>query len=48
MTSVDQAAAPILAAPSPCKGKMSFFEFVRTMRDNSIATFAEEAFERTF
>ena len=46
MTSVDQAAAPILAAPSPCKGKMSFFEFVRTMRDNSIATFAEEAFER--
>jgi cytochrome P450 len=46
MTSIDQVAAPILAAPRPRKGRMSFLEFVRTMRDNSIAAFAEEAFER--
>ena len=46
MTSIDHAAAPILPAPRPRRGRMSFFEFTRTMRDNSIATFSEEAFER--
>src|SRR5215472_7907516 len=46
MTSIDQAAAPILAAPRPRKGRMSFLEFVRTMRHNLIATYSEEAFER--
>jgi cytochrome P450 len=46
MSSIDQAAAPILAAPHPRKGRMSFLEFVRTMRHNWIATYSEEAFER--
>jgi cytochrome P450 len=46
MTSIDQVAAPILAAPRPRKGRMSFLEFLRTIRDNAIATFAEEAYER--
>jgi cytochrome P450 len=45
MTSIDQAAAPILAAPRPRKGRMSFFEFLRTTRHNLIATYSEEAFE---
>jgi cytochrome P450 len=46
MTSIDQTAAPILAAPRPRKGRMSFLEFMRTMRHNLIATYSEEAFER--
>jgi len=46
MSSADQVAAPTLAAPRPLKERMSFFAYVRTMRDNSIAAFAEEAFER--
>jgi cytochrome P450 len=46
MTILDQAAAPVLAAPQPHKGKMSFLEFARTTRHNLIATFSEEAFER--
>jgi cytochrome P450 len=45
MTSLDQAGAPILAAPRPHKG-MSFLEFARTVRHNFIATYSEEAFER--
>jgi cytochrome P450 len=46
MTSLDQAATPILPAPRPHKGRMSFLEFARTARDNWIATFSEEAFDR--
>jgi cytochrome P450 len=46
MTSIDQAAAPILAAPRPHKGSMSFLEFARAMRHNWLGTFSEEAFER--
>ena len=46
MTSIDQTTGPILAAPRPRKNQMSFFEFARTVRESSIATFTEEAFER--
>jgi cytochrome P450 len=37
--------APILPAPIPRQGPVSFFEFIRIMRDNTIATFAQEAYE---
>jgi cytochrome P450 len=37
--------APALPAPVPRRGAMPLFEFFRTMRDNVIATYAEEAYE---
>jgi cytochrome P450 len=37
--------APILAAPVPRQGPMPFFEFMRILRDNQIATYAQEAYE---
>lgn len=36
---------PILPAPAPRQGPVSFFEFIRIMRDNTIATYAQEAYE---
>jgi cytochrome P450 len=39
-------AAPILPAPVPRQGRVSFFEFIRIMRDNTIATYGQEAYER--
>lgn len=45
MSGIDQPAPPILAAPPPPKGKMSFLRFTRAMRDNWIATYSEEPFE---
>jgi cytochrome P450 len=36
---------PILAAPVPRQGPMPFFEFMRILRDNQIATYAQEAYE---
>jgi hypothetical protein len=38
-------AVPILAAPVPRQGPMPFFEFMRILRDNQIATYAQEAYE---
>jgi cytochrome P450 len=46
MTSLDQAAAPVLATPRPYRGRMSVLEFARTARHNWIATFSAEDFER--
>jgi cytochrome P450 len=46
MSSMDEPAPPILAAPRPAKGKISFLQFARAMRDNWIDTYSEEAFER--
>ena len=46
MTGIDQAAPPILAAPPRLKGRMSFLQFMWAMRDNWIATYSEEDFER--
>ena len=37
--------APTLPAPIPRKGKMSFIEYVRLLRDSSIAAFGPEAYE---
>lgn len=37
--------APALAGPIPRQGKMPFFEFIRILRDNQIATYAQDAYE---
>ena len=37
--------APDLPAPIPRRGPVSFLEFIRIMRDNTIATYAQEAYE---
>ncbi len=38
--------APVLPAPAPRRGRLPLFEFFRTLHDNMIATYAEEAYER--
>ncbi len=46
MTSLDDSvSAPDLAAPVPRRGRLPLFEFFRTLRDNMIATYAEEAYQ---
>src|SRR5271168_1353846 len=42
----DSVIAPALPAPLPRRGPLSLVEFFRTLRDNMIATYAEEAYER--
>jgi cytochrome P450 len=42
----DSVAAPVLPAPIPRRGRMPLFEFFRTLRDNMVATYGEEAYER--
>jgi cytochrome P450 len=47
MTSLDDSvSAPVLPAPVPRRGRMSIFEFFRTLRDNMVATYTEDAYER--
>jgi cytochrome P450 len=47
MTTVnDSIATPALPAPVPPRGPLSFFQFARALRDSTIATFAQEAYER--
>ena len=47
MTSLeDSARAQALPAPVPRRGAMPLFEFFRTLRDNVIATYPEDAYER--
>src|SRR5580658_5349221 len=47
MTSLnDSTIAPVLPAPVPRRGRMPLLEFFRTLHDNMIATYAEEAYER--
>jgi cytochrome P450 len=41
----DSAIGTSLPAPVPRRGRLSFFEFVRTLRENMIATYAQEAYE---
>jgi cytochrome P450 len=38
--------APLLPAPVPPRGRMPVLKFFRTLHDNMIATYAEEAYER--
>jgi cytochrome P450 len=46
MSTVETASiGPVLAAPSPPERNLSLFHLVRTVRDNSIATFSKEAYE---
>jgi cytochrome P450 len=46
MSSLDDSArAPVLPAPVPRRGRLPLLEFVRTLRDNILATYAEEAYE---
>ena len=42
----DSAIAPVLPAPVPRRGRLSLLEFFRTLHDNMIATYSEEAYER--
>jgi cytochrome P450 len=42
----DGVSAQVLPAPAPYRGRMPLFEFFRTLRDNMVATYAEEAYER--
>jgi len=37
---------PVLPAPVPPRGRMPFFKLLRTLPDNTIATFAQEAYEQ--
>ena len=47
MTSLeDSVRAQALPAPVPRRGAMPLFEFFRTLRDNVIATYPEDAYER--
>jgi cytochrome P450 len=46
MSPDDSIVAPVLPAPVPRRGRMPFFEFFRTLRDNMVATYGEEAYER--
>ncbi len=47
MPSLDESViAPVLPGPVPRRGRLPLFEFFRTLRDNMIATYAEEAYER--
>src|SRR3984885_6110269 len=46
MSPDDSVIAPVLPAPVPRRGRMPFFEFFRTLRDNMVATYGEEAYER--
>src|ERR1700730_9209372 len=47
MTTLDNpVAAPVLPAPVPRQRRLSFFEFVRALRDSAITSFAQEAYER--
>lgn len=38
-------APPVLPAPVPQQRRLSFFEFVRALRDSAITSFAQEAYE---
>jgi cytochrome P450 len=42
----DSVVDPILPAPVPPRGRMPFFELLRTLPDNTIATFPQEAYEQ--
>jgi cytochrome P450 len=42
----DSALAPALPAPVPRRGRLPLLEFFRTLHDNMIATYSEEAYER--
>jgi cytochrome P450 len=42
----DSVRAPALPAPVPRRTRLPLFQFFRTLRDNMIATYAEEAYER--
>src|SRR5580692_4048257 len=47
MTSLDNSVShQVLPAPVPRRGRMPIFEFFRTLRDNMVATYGEEAYER--
>src|SRR5271168_4588147 len=46
MSPDDSVIAPVLPAPVPRRGRLPFFEFFRTLRDNMVATYGEEAYER--
>ncbi len=37
---------PVLPAPVPSRGRLSFLQFARALRDSTIATFGQEAYER--
>jgi len=39
------AARPVLAAPPRFRGQLPFFRYVRTVRENTIASLPAEAFE---
>jgi cytochrome P450 len=42
----DSAFAPVLPAPVPRRGRLPLLQFFRTLHDNMIATYSEEAYER--
>jgi cytochrome P450 len=47
MTTLDDSAfTPVLPAPVPRRGRLPLLEFFRTLHDNMIATYSEEAYER--
>ena len=47
MTTLDSpVSAPVLPAPIPRQRRLSFFEFVRALRESAIDSFAQEAYER--
>jgi cytochrome P450 len=47
MTTLDNPlTAPVLPAPIPSQRRLSFFQFVRALRESAIDSFAQEAYER--
>jgi cytochrome P450 len=46
MTAEDSIATPLLPAPAVPQGRLPLLQFARALRDSTIATFAQEAYER--
>ncbi len=41
----DSLVGPVLPGPVPRRGRLSIFEFIRALRENTIAAYAQEAYE---
>src|ERR1700761_2825251 len=46
MTTFASPVSPVLPAPTPSPKRLSFFQFVRALRESTIETFAQEAYEK--
>jgi len=45
MNEIESGQTPVLAMPSRPEGRLTFWQFLRVVRDNTLATYPPEAFE---